>query len=103
MPRWLPEILAKIHTLARERRVRFTLKALRELASLALGLDAEDAIEVLAQLTAADWAGRLLSERTGERLYVFKPRIAGIAVYLKLAVRSDCIVISFHRRRRGRP
>jgi len=31
-----------------------------------------------------------------EWLYVFKPRVAGIALYVKLIVRIECVVISFH-------
>jgi len=27
---------------------------------------------------------------------VFKPRVAGIALYVKLIVRTECVVISFH-------
>ena len=43
-----------------------TLKALRELA--ALGLDIDDAVAVVASLRAADSAGRIVSEGTGEWL-----------------------------------
>jgi hypothetical protein len=94
MPRWLLVALARILDLARQDKVRFTLKALRELATL--GLDADDGIAVIARLSASDCRGRVLSERTGEWLYVFKPRVAGEVLYLKLAVRQDCIVVSFH-------
>jgi hypothetical protein len=41
------------------------LKALRELALLDLGLDEEDALEILRRLRGADSTGRLRSERTG--------------------------------------
>jgi len=94
MPRWLTTALARIRKLAAEGKVRLTLKALRELS--ALGLDVDDAVEVIASLRAADSAGRIVSEGTGEWLYVFKPRVGGTAVYLKLTVRTDCIVVSFH-------
>ena len=43
MPRWLPAILSRIHVLATQGNVRFTLKALRELATLEVGLNDEDA------------------------------------------------------------
>ncbi len=43
MPRWLPVVLHRIHELAASGRVRFTLKALRELALLDVGLDEVDA------------------------------------------------------------
>lgn len=29
-------------------------------------------------------------------MHVFKPQVGGTAVYLKLAIRMDCIVVSFH-------
>jgi hypothetical protein len=82
--------------LAGARRVLFTLKARRELASLDLGLDEEDACDVLGDLTTDDSAGRLKSEATGEWMYLFKPRLAGMVLYVKLIVRSNCVVISFH-------
>jgi hypothetical protein len=94
MPRWLTALLKRVHGLAEQGKVRFTLKALREL--FALGLDVEDAISVIAGLRPADAAGRLVSQRTHEWLYVFKPRVDEAVIYLKLAVRTDCIVVSFH-------
>ena len=96
MPRWLPRLLRHVHELARRGQVRFTLKALRELAAFGAGLDAQDACDVLAALTADDFATRLESEATGEWMYVFKPAVAGIVVYLKLVVRTACVVVSFH-------
>jgi hypothetical protein len=29
-------------------------------------------------------------------MYTFKPAVAGTVVYLKLVVRIDCLVVSFH-------
>lgn len=29
-------------------------------------------------------------------MYVFKPSVAGMLVYLKLVLRAECVVISFH-------
>lgn len=95
-PRWLPRVLRRIGELVAERRVVFTLKARRELAALEFGLDHEDACELLASLTAEDSAGRLASAVTGEWLYVFKPELAGAILYVKLILRLDCIVVSFH-------
>jgi hypothetical protein len=94
--RWLPKDLARIHELASHGRVRFTMKALRELAALDLGLDEEDACHVLANLAASDFVERLVSKKAGEWMYVFKPRVGGGVVYVKLILRSDCVVISFH-------
>lgn len=96
MPRWLPRLLRRIHELAGRRRVRLTLKAARELAALGAGLDVQDACDVLAALTADDFAARYESEHTGEWMYVFKPVVAGTLVYLKLVVRAECVVVSFH-------
>jgi hypothetical protein len=76
--------------------VLFTLKARRELAALELGLDEEDAGDLLAELAAEDSAGRLASAATGEWMYVFKPALAGVVLYVKLILRKDCIVVSFH-------
>ena len=95
-PRWLSKLLPRIRELAATRRVLFTLKARRELAGLALGLDEEDACHVLANLTAEESVGRIESALTGEWLYVFKPVLARTVLYVKLIVRNDCVVVSFH-------
>jgi MqsR (Motility quorum-sensing regulator) toxin of toxin-antitoxin system len=89
-------ILERIRKFAAEREIRFTLKARRELASLELCLDEDDACEVLANLNAKDSAGRLKSAATGEWMYVFKPQVAQTILYVKVIVRKACIVISFH-------
>jgi hypothetical protein len=96
MPKWLPSVLKRVHHLASTGRVLFTLKAVRELASLDLGLDEEDALEVLRRLRSADSSGRLRSEHTGEWLYVFLPRVAGQTLYVKLLLRADCLIVAFH-------
>jgi hypothetical protein len=96
MPNWLPKILTRVGELAAARRVLFTLKARRELAALELGVDEEDVCDVLERLTAEDSAGRFASAATGEWMYVFKPSLAGMVLYVKLILRSDCIVVSFH-------
>lgn len=96
MPRWLNGVLTTIHGLADARKVRFTHKALRELGTLGLGLDVDDCCEVLQDLSAANFAERIESEITGEWMYVFKPRVAGTGLYVKLILRSDCVIVSFH-------
>jgi hypothetical protein len=96
MPRWLAPLVRRIHRMVAAGRVRMTVKALRELALLELGLDEQDACDVLAALEEEDFARRLASARTGEWLYVFKPRVGGRLLYLKLVVRRDCIIVSFH-------
>jgi Motility quorum-sensing regulator, toxin of MqsA len=94
MPPALADVLRRVRALAAERKLRFTLKAVRELA--ALGLDATDACESLEGLKAADFVKRLVSEATGEWMYVFKPNVGGIPVYVKLILRRGCLVVSFH-------
>jgi len=29
-------------------------------------------------------------------MYLFKPELAGTVLYVKLILRSDCVVVSFH-------
>ena len=96
MPRWLGPLLRRIHQLCAAGQVSFTLKALRELALLDLGLDEGDVLEVLGALRAGDFRRRVASENTDEWLYVFKPRVFGQVVYVKVIVRADCVVVSFH-------
>ena len=96
MPRWLRPFLTRTRELALARKVLFTLKARRELAGLQFGLDEQDACDVLAGLSAEDFATRLRSRATKEWAYVFKPQLAGMVLYVKLVLGSDCVVISFH-------
>lgn len=94
--RWLPAVLARIRELAAQGKVRFTIKALRELAALDLGLDEEDARHVLANLATRDFVERFVSRRTGEWMYVFEAAVGETVVYVKVILRDDCVVISFH-------
>lgn len=94
--RWLTAVVASIRGMAVRRKVRFTLKALQELAALDMGLDEEDACDVLANLAPSDLVERLVSKKTGEWMYVFKPSVGPVVVYVKVVLRSDCVVISFH-------
>ena len=96
MPRWLPRVLKRIRALAATHRVSLTLKARRELTALDFGLDQEDACDLLANLTIEDSAGRLVSAVTDEWMYVFKPSLAGAVLYVKLILRINCVVVSFH-------
>lgn len=96
MPRWLRAVLKRIRARGATRRVVFTLKARRELASLGLGLDPTDACDVLARLTADDSAGRVASATTAEWLYLFKPTLHATTLYVKVILRNDCVVVSFH-------
>ena len=96
MPRWLSKVLTRIRALAAAHNVRFTLKALRELAGLEPGLDEEDACGVLSELTVEDSAGRVASAATGEWMYLFKPPVSETILYVKVILRNDCVVVSFH-------
>ena len=99
MRAWLPRVLLRIRRQAVARRVRLTQKARFEIA--ALGFDEEDACDVLAKLTAHESAGRVLSKATREWLYLFKPNVTGTLLYLKLVLRRECVVISFHEDENG--
>jgi hypothetical protein len=96
MPRWLSKTLATIHGLAADGKLRLTAKADRELATIAAGLDPEDVRDVLIGLTSGDFTARRASKSTKEWMYVFKPRVGEEIVYLKLIVRRECVVVSFH-------
>jgi hypothetical protein len=89
-------VLAEIVRLAHERRLSFTHKSLRELAALGIGLDVEDARQILVDLQARDSVGRRQSETTGEWMYIFKPTLEATVLYVKVIIRADCVVISFH-------
>ena len=71
MPRWLPKVLRRIREFAAAGAVRLTYKATRE--AVGLGFAPEDVRDVIGTLSAGDSAGRLVSETTGEWMYVFKP------------------------------
>jgi hypothetical protein len=94
MPRWLPKILKRIHELAAAGEVRMTYKAERE--ALLLGFSPGDVRDAMVALGARDSVGRLTSETTGEWMYVFKPDVGGQTIYVKLVLREDCVVVSFH-------
>ena len=81
-------VLTRTRELALARKVLFTLKARRELAGLQFGLDEQDACDVLAGLSAEDFATRLRSRATKEWAYVFKPQLAGMVLYVKLVLLS---------------
>lgn len=94
--RWVWDRVVTLRAIARARRVRFTLKALEEISDLGLGMEADDVCDVLAGLAPADFAHRVISDAGGEQLLVFKPLLLGVRMYIKLAVRTECVVISFH-------
>jgi len=88
--------LSQIQTCATTGKVSFTYKALRELALLELGLDEADVCDILKSLKASDFIERKRSKLSEEWLYIFKFYVDRTLVYLKLILREDCIIISFH-------
>jgi hypothetical protein len=99
VPAWLPRTVRRIRELARSGRVYFTAKSRLELSALALY--EQDAVDVLCALTTADSHGRLRSAETPEWMYVFKPIVGYALVYVKVVLRDDCIVVSFHEDEEG--
>jgi hypothetical protein len=95
VPSWLSGVLHRIHKLARADNVRLTVKALAEVRGLGLGV--ADVIDVLIALTPNDSRGRVRSSVSSEWLYVFKPTVAETVLYVKVVLRNDCVVVSFHR------
>ena len=95
-PKWLPSTLNTIRTLTGLKKILFTQKATLEIATLELGLDFEDVCEVLLALKPHDFHERIVSRITQEWLYIFKPELGGTIIYVKLLLRSECVVISFH-------
>ena len=96
MESWVWWVVTRIRVLAAAGHVRFTRKALVELHGLGLGLDESDAGEVLASLSPTESAGRIRSAHSGEWMYVFKPQVSAVPLYLKVILRDECVLISFH-------
>ena len=42
-----------------------------------------------------------MSSTTGEWMYVFKPVVEGSVLYIKLILRNECVVVSFHEDDQG--
>ena len=95
MARWLTKVLRRVQDLALQRRLRLTAKASQEIA--ALGLDPEDVRDALMKLKSADLDGRKISHVTGEWLYIFKRHAEEELVYIKLILRGECVLVSFHQ------
>ena len=73
---------------------RLTKKAQEE--ATALRLEIEDVERLLAHLTSSDFAERISSDVTGEWMDVFRPSLEGLPLYVKLILRFECVVVSFH-------
>ncbi len=96
MPHWLPSILQRLQDLASRGQVRFTVKALEEIEELSSELSIEEVYFVLANLQQADFVERFVSEKTAEWMYVFKPLVEDEVIYVKVILRTECVLISFH-------
>src|SRR5262245_54871887 len=94
MERWLWRVLSRVHELAERGGVRFTNKAFDEMVDL--GFDLIDVSEILYGLRPRECVGRIRSEHTGEWLYIFRPNVCGFDLYVKLLVRHECVIVSFH-------
>lgn len=94
MPRWLPRVLTQVHGLAAAGRLRFTEKALAEMA--ALGLSRDDVAQILTGLRSADAPTRVRSSLGPEWMYEFRPRAVGLSLYLKVVLRHHVVVVSCH-------
>ncbi len=99
MARWLLRVLHQVHSLAEAGEVTLTRKAQQELVELGLLFEWTDVVDVLSELGAEEFVGRVQSDVSAEWLYVFKPVVIDCVMYVKLALRRDCVVISFHEDR----
>lgn len=61
-----------------------------------MGLTEPAAFEIVQSLTARNLVARITSETSGEELHVFKTLFDDLLVYIKIAFRAECIVISIH-------
>lgn len=96
MPRWLHRVVARIHRLAATGHVGITTKAHAEIAMLGAPFDPDECVLVLMSLRPDEFDQRVWSEHGFEWLYVFRPCVHGVPLYVKLALRHRCFVVSFH-------
>ncbi len=96
MAHWLTHALKRIRVLAARDRVRLTMKALEEIEAFDPELAEEDVFAIVARLERHDFTRRLVSTTTGEWLYVFKPYVDAKVIYVKLVLRNECVLVSFH-------
>jgi hypothetical protein len=94
MARWITRTVARIRAFVLSDRVRFTRKARQE--RRALPMDIEDAYAVLRTLRPVDGPERRWSSASRDWLYVFRPIHGGVRLYVKVALRDECVVVSFH-------
>jgi hypothetical protein len=95
-PRHARIALQRIRELASKQAVRITSKVQAEMDALEPPADIDDVVEVLSLLTSDDWQRRVCSELTGEPMHVFKPVTVHGLLYVKVVIRGNCVVVSFH-------
>ncbi len=61
-----------------------------------MGLDETDVIRILQGLTLSDFKEKKKSKITKEWLYVFVFSIESCPIYMKLILRTHCLILSFH-------
>lgn len=96
MSRSISRLLSRVRQLAEQGCVNLTRKAYRELATFDEPLTETDALDIVKTLTEQDFVQRIKSRATGEQMYVFKPRLGNLLIYVKLIIRDICVIISFH-------
>lgn len=96
-PLQIRRALVRIATLAKAGAVQLTGKAVGEAAALEPPADIDDVIVILLGLKTADFAQQLVSNATHEPLWVFVPTTEFGELYIKVAIRTHCVVISFHQ------
>jgi hypothetical protein len=73
-----------------------TYKALLEMAALEPEVSPDEVRQLLEGLNRSSFRHRVRSARSGEWLYVFRATWCGEHVYIKLLLRADCTIVSFH-------
>jgi hypothetical protein len=96
MPRWLNRVVGRIRWMAAAGRVRLTMKAESEIATLGAPFDPDECLLVLSHLKPHEFVQRVWSAQRLEWLYVFRPCVHGVTLYVKIALRNRCHVVSFH-------
>lgn len=86
--------LAKVHALVKQGQVRATMTALGGAA--AMGLDFDDMLAVIGELTGADFYKSMTTHADHRVLQdVYRPSTPAGDVYLKLTVIDDVLIVSF--------
>lgn len=94
MSSWKTKAIENLRRHVKNGTVRWTTKATREFTGL--GLTEPAAFEIVESFTVEDLVGCITSETSGEELHVFKTLFDELMLYVKIAFRAECVVISFH-------